>query len=110
MGIGFVRFLLRVGARREGSLHFTIGGGVVTGSWWKSTPKNGCATRAEERIHGGTPPRFFVSVAAKGVSFVASRLFAILAGDSISVADKGLRGARCWREGNGLGWQDFEGD
>jgi hypothetical protein len=55
----------------------------------------------------GVPhPRFFVSVAAKGVSFVASRLFAILAGDSISVAAKGLMGTRCWRGRNGPEWED----
>jgi hypothetical protein len=37
-------------------------------------------------------PLFFVSVAAKGVSFAVSLLFATLAGRSISVAAKGLRG------------------
>jgi hypothetical protein len=34
---------------------------------------------------------FFVSVASKGLRKALSRLFATLAGRSISVADKGLR-------------------
>jgi hypothetical protein len=59
---------------------------------------------------GGVPtPLFFVSVAFKGVSFAVSLLFASLAGSFISVAAKGLMGARCWRESNGHGWDDFEG-
>ena len=62
----------------------------------------------KDRVHPS--PRFFVSVASKGVRFSVSLLFATLARWSISVADKGLRGARCWREGNGLGWHAFEGD
>ena len=37
-------------------------------------------------------PQFFVSVAFKGVSFEVSRLFATLAGRSISVASKGVMG------------------
>jgi hypothetical protein len=36
-------------------------------------------------------PLFFVSVAAKGVNFAVSLLFATLAKRSISVAAKGLR-------------------
>jgi hypothetical protein len=36
-------------------------------------------------------PRFFVSVASKGVSCAVSPLFATLAGKSISVADKAVR-------------------
>jgi hypothetical protein len=40
------------------------------------------------------PPRpIFVSVASKGVRFAVSLLFAALAGMSVSVAAKGLRGA-----------------
>jgi len=54
-------------------------------------------------------PVFFVSVASKGVSFAVSLLFATLAERSISVAAKGLAGARCWRESNGRGWEEFEG-
>jgi len=27
----------------------------------------------------------------------------------VSVASKGLMKARCWRESNGLGWEDFGG-
>src|SRR5947209_24811 len=46
-------------------------------------------------------PMFIVSVAAKGLSPVVSLLFATLAGKSISVAAKGVRGAICWRESNG---------
>jgi hypothetical protein len=38
------------------------------------------------------PPRVFVSVASKGFSMAVSLLFATLAGGSISVASKGLRG------------------
>jgi hypothetical protein len=54
-------------------------------------------------------PVFFVSVASKGVSLAVSLFFATLAGWSVSVAGKGLRGARCWRESNGRGWEEFEG-
>jgi hypothetical protein len=50
-------------------------------------------------------PLFFVSVAAKGVSFAVSLLFATLAGGFMSVADKGFMGTAHWRESNGLGWQ-----
>jgi hypothetical protein len=58
----------------------------------------------------GTPtPLFFVSVASKGVRFAVSLLFAIFAGDSISVAAKGLMEALCWRKSNGHGWEEFEG-
>jgi hypothetical protein len=40
---------------------------------------------------GGAPtPLFFVSVASKGFSSSVSPLFATLAGESISVANKGL--------------------
>src|SRR5713226_5943 len=49
----------------------------------------------------GCGPLFFVSVAAKGLSPAVSLLFATLAGKSISVAAKGVRGALCWREGDG---------
>src|SRR5260370_41792107 len=38
------------------------------------------------------PPRFFVSVAAKGLSWGVSLLFATLAGSFISVAAKALKG------------------
>jgi len=38
------------------------------------------------------PPGFFVSVASKGFSHTVSLLFATLAGRSISVAAKGLKG------------------
>jgi hypothetical protein len=63
-----------------------------------------------ETSKGGTPiPLFFVSVAATGVSRAASLLFATLAGRSVSVAAKGVRGANCWRESNGHGYDDFEG-
>ena len=40
----------------------------------------------------GPLPRFFVSVASKGLSATVSLLFATLAGRFISVADKGLMG------------------
>ena len=52
---------------------------------------------------------FFVNVAAKGVSHAVSLLFATLGGKSISVAAKGLMEADCWRKGNWVGWEDFEG-
>jgi hypothetical protein len=45
---------------------------------------------------GGAPPRFFVSVAFKGVSFSVSLFFAILVGRPTSVAAKGVTGAG-WR-------------
>ena len=51
-------------------------------------------------------PVFFVSVAAKGLSQAVSLLFATLAARSISVASKGVMGAKCRRESNGLGWED----
>ena len=54
-------------------------------------------------------PLFFVSVTAKGVSHAVSLLFATLAGESISVAAKGLTQAGCWREGNLVRPNDFEG-
>src|SRR6267142_1921327 len=54
-------------------------------------------------------PLFFVSVAAKGLRDRTSLLFSTLARRSISVASKGLMKARCWRESNGLGWEDFGG-
>src|SRR5260370_26078581 len=54
-------------------------------------------------------PYFFVSVASKGLSQAVSLLFATLAGKSISVAAKGLMEADCWREGNWVAWEDFEG-
>jgi hypothetical protein len=43
---------------------------------------------------------FFVSVASKGVSLAVSLLFATLAAESISVADKGLTQAQYEREVN----------
>jgi len=49
----------------------------------------------------GTPV-FFISVAFKGLSDGVSLLFTILAGESISVAAKGLMVADCWRESNGI--------
>jgi hypothetical protein len=52
---------------------------------------------------------FFVSVASKGVRAAVSLLFATLAGESISVAAKGLRKANCWRESNFVRPNDFEG-
>jgi hypothetical protein len=52
---------------------------------------------------------FFVSVASKAVSPAVSLLFATLAGESISVADKGLTQANCLREGNFVRPNDFEG-
>jgi hypothetical protein len=54
-------------------------------------------------------PRFFVSVASKGVRFGVSLLSATLTGRFVSVADKGLMGVRCWRESKGLGWEAFAG-
>ena len=54
-------------------------------------------------------PLFFVSVAAKGVSLAVSLLFATLAGGSIGVAVKGLTQANCWREGNFVRPNNFEG-
>ncbi len=50
-----------------------------------------------------------VSVAVKGLRDCVGLLFATLARRSISVAAKGLMGADCWRESNGLGWEDFGG-
>ncbi len=52
---------------------------------------------------------FFVSVASKGLSHSVSLLFATLAGRCISVAAKGFTQARCWREGNRLGWENLGG-
>jgi hypothetical protein len=42
--------------------------------------------------HSTPTPRFFVSVASKGLSHTVSPLFATLAGRSISVAAKGFTG------------------
>ena len=50
-----------------------------------------------------TLPLFFVSVASKGLSKTVSLLFATLAGSCISVAAKGLMGAKCWRGSKDLG-------
>src|SRR5713101_4149600 len=58
---------------------------------------------------GAPHPLFFVSVAAEGLSNRVSLLFATLAGRSISVAAKGLMGAKRWRGSNDLWWEDFEG-
>jgi hypothetical protein len=52
---------------------------------------------------------FFVSVASKGVSPAVSLLFATLAGESISVAAKGLTQANGWRERKFVRPNDFEG-
>ena len=50
--------------------------------------------RADDRAWSAPlTPLFFVSVASKGVSLAVSLLFATLAGISISVAAKGVRGA-----------------
>jgi hypothetical protein len=62
-----------------------------------------------QREAAAPTPLFFVSVASKGVNFEVSLLFAALTGGFISVAAKGLTGARCWQEGNWLGWEDFGG-
>jgi hypothetical protein len=65
-----------------------------------------------ERKTTPTPPptpAFLVSVAAKGVSHAVSLLFATVAGESISVATKGLTQANCGREGNFVRSSDFEG-
>jgi hypothetical protein len=51
----------------------------------------------------------FVSVASKGFSVGVSRLFAILTGESISVAFKAVMGVECWRESNELACEDFDG-
>jgi hypothetical protein len=59
-------------------------------------------------LEGGTPC-FFVSVASKELSRTVSLLFATLAGRLISVAAKGLMGAKCWRESKDLGWEYFDG-
>jgi hypothetical protein len=60
---------------------------------------------------GAVPPtpRFFVSVASKGVISAVSLLFATLAKEFVSVAVKGLKEPSCWRQGNALGWDDFVG-
>ncbi len=73
--------------------------------------KKGGRPAGDEFQNGkNTPtPWFFVSVASKGFSSAVSLLFATLAGESISVAAKGLMGAGCWRESNGLGCEDFGG-
>jgi hypothetical protein len=76
---------------------------------WKSVRRMGDGAATETQRHravdeGGwlvsntwltiitSPPPAFVSVAAKGLSPLVSLLFATVAGGSISVADKGLRG------------------
>ena len=69
---------------------------------------SGCASLSDAQ-GGAHTPMFFVSVASKGFSFAVSLLFATLARRSISVAAKGLTGTKCWRERNGLGWEDFGG-
>jgi hypothetical protein len=51
---------------------------------------------------------FFVNVASKGVSRAVSLLFATLAGESISVAAKGLMQANCRREGSFVRLNDIE--
>jgi len=60
-----------------------MGGGVKCAAMWKNVPD--C-------------PRFFVSVASMGLSQAVSLLPATLAGRSISVAAKGLMGAKCGRQ------------
>ena len=52
---------------------------------------------------------FFVSVAAKGLSPAVSLLFATLAGKSISVAAKGVRGRAESEKVTGAGREDLEG-
>jgi hypothetical protein len=71
---------------------------VVKHSWSKERKER---SKSEGRDAEGPLPRFFVSVASKGVSFSVSLLFATLAGRSISVADKGvtLRSLRRARAG-----------
>jgi hypothetical protein len=54
-------------------------------------------------------PLFFVSVTIKGLSFAISLLFAILAGELISVVAKGVTAAWSQLESNGLGEEEFEG-
>ena len=54
-------------------------------------------------------PRYFVSVASKGLNSTVSLLFAALARRFISVAAKGLIGGGGWRESNALGWGDSRG-
>jgi hypothetical protein len=54
-------------------------------------------------------PRYFVSVASKGLSPAVSLLFATLARRFISVAAKGLIGGGGWRESNGMGCEDSGG-
>jgi hypothetical protein len=51
-------------------------------------------SRDDSRLVPPTP-LYFVSVAAKGFSPAVSLLFATLAGECISVAFKGVRGAGC---------------
>jgi hypothetical protein len=55
----------------------------------------------------GSHPLIFVSVASKGFRFSVSRLFAILAGRSISVAFKRFTEEGYWRKSNGLGWENL---
>jgi hypothetical protein len=62
------------------------------------------------------PPVLFVSVAAEGFSTPVGLLFATLAGNSISVAAKGLtfrssgrESVLCLGESNWEGWEDSEG-
>src|SRR6266404_9919646 len=69
---------------------------------------SGCASLSDAQ--GGDPhPLFFVSAESKGLRDRVNPLFATLAGRFISVAAKGLMGADCWRESNGLRWEDFGG-
>jgi hypothetical protein len=65
---------------------------------WKVCKLQGCDR---------TNPRFFVTIASKGVNSAVSLLFAIFVRELVSVAVKGLKAASCWREGNALGWDDF---
>ena len=72
---------------------------------WRTQDAHPCRMRK-----AGTPhPLFFVSAESKGLRDRVNPLFATLAGRFISVAAKGLMGAGCWRESNGLGWEDFGG-
>ena len=68
------------------------------------------AARGEFQNGKNNPaPLFFVTVASKGLSVTVSLLFATLARRFISVADRGLAEADCWRESNWEGWEDFRG-
>ena len=56
----------------------------------------------------GPLPPILVSVASKELSPTVSLLFATFTGKHISVASKEVMRTMCWREGNWVGWEDFE--